>query len=321
MRWATAALAAAITGKTVAGNECTQPAVRREWRVLAEQEKVDYIAAVKCLTTKPSKVGLATSLYEDFPWIHSQLNSNIHFVASFLPWHRWFVHLYESELRGQCNYRGTMPYWDWTQDSGALPSAPVFLESTTSGFGAGGLQNEFQSPTRPNPLTSCVTTGAFANLSLTYYTTTERTHCLNRSFNNGTGSSPTDDSWQAALYSPAMIANITDKSPSFEKFWVELENNPHGAIHNSIGGDMVPSTSPNDPLFFLHHSQVDRLWWIWQQKDPMTRNSDYSGNKYPYDDETPASLADTMTFGGLSTNITVADVMSTIRGGLCYGYA
>ncbi|KAI1845200.1 hypothetical protein JX266_008747 [Neoarthrinium moseri] len=284
MRWATAALAAAITGKTVAGNECTQPAVRREWRVLAEQEKVDYIAAVKCLTTKPSKVGLATSL-------------------SF------------------CRILLALAPLDWTQDSGALPSAPVFLESTTSGFGAGGLQNEFQSPTRPNPLTSCVTTGAFANLSLTYYTTTERTHCLNRSFNNGTGSSPTDDSWQAALYSPAMIANITDKSPSFEKFWVELENNPHGAIHNSIGGDMVPSTSPNDPLFFLHHSQVDRLWWIWQQKDPMTRNSDYSGNKYPYDDETPASLADTMTFGGLSTNITVADVMSTIRGGLCYGYA
>ncbi|KAK9413193.1 putative Tyrosinase copper-binding domain-containing protein [Seiridium unicorne] len=211
----------------VSAESCTQPAERREWRTLLDSERENYVGAVKCLTTKPSKLGLATSLYEDFPWIHARLNLYVHFVASFLPWHRWFVHLYESALRDECDYVGPMPYWDWTQDSGALPSAPVFSDSP-KGFGGPGLSSGFSSPARPNPLTS-----------------EERPHCLNRQFNNGTGSEPTDPFWQATLYSPATVANITDNSTTFEVFWKALENTPHGAIHNVIGGDMVPSTSPN----------------------------------------------------------------------------
>ncbi|KAM0812088.1 hypothetical protein AB5N19_14405 [Seiridium cardinale] len=322
MHWTNILLLPTIVGSAlplVSAESCIQPAERREWRTLLDSERENYVAAVKCLTTKPSKLGLATSLYEDFPWIHARLNLYVHFVASFLPWHRWFVHLYESALRDECDYVGPMPYWDWTQDSGALPSAPVFSDSP-KGFGGPGLSSGFSSPARPNPLTSCVTTGVFANFTMTYYTREERPHCLNRQFNNGTGSEPTDPFWQAILYSPATVANITDNSTTFEVFWKALENTPHGAIHNVIGGDMVPSTSPNDPLFFLHHSQVDRLWWIWQQKDPAARSLNYSGNKYQSPDETPASLNDTLTYEGFTTNITVSDVMSTESEKLCYTY-
>ncbi len=35
------------------------------------------------------------------------------------------------------------------------------------------------------------------------------------------------------------------------------------------GGD--PMTSPGDPLFYFHHTSLDRLWWIWQMQDPDTR--------------------------------------------------
>src|SRR5205085_2080637 len=31
-------------------------------------------------------------------------------------------------------------------------------------------------------------------------------------------------------------------------------------------GTMMLPTSPNDPIFFLHHSNVDRLWAIWQKR-------------------------------------------------------
>jgi hypothetical protein len=31
---------------------------------------------------------------------------------------------------------------------------------------------------------------------------------------------------------------------------------------------MLPGTSPNDPVFFLHHCNVDRLWWQWQIQHP-----------------------------------------------------
>lgn len=40
----------------------------------------------------------------------------------------------------------------------------------------------------------------------------------------------------------------------------------HSNIHLWVGGDMKPpSTSANEPLFFMHHSFVDYLWELWRQ--------------------------------------------------------
>lgn len=39
----------------------------------------------------------------------------------------------------------------------------------------------------------------------------------------------------------------------------------HAAGHFSIGGsasDFFSST--NDPVFFMHHAMLDRVWWLWQ---------------------------------------------------------
>jgi hypothetical protein len=39
----------------------------------------------------------------------------------------------------------------------------------------------------------------------------------------------------------------------------------HGEVHVWVGGDMAnPATSPNDPLFFLHHAFVDKVFSDWQ---------------------------------------------------------
>jgi tyrosinase len=41
----------------------------------------------------------------------------------------------------------------------------------------------------------------------------------------------------------------------------------HNLVHVWVGGTqgtMLPSTSPNDPIFFLHHCNIDRLWALWQ---------------------------------------------------------
>jgi tyrosinase len=40
----------------------------------------------------------------------------------------------------------------------------------------------------------------------------------------------------------------------------------HDTIHINVGGDIRPGTSPNDPLFYLHHANVDRLWRLWQAR-------------------------------------------------------
>jgi tyrosinase len=42
----------------------------------------------------------------------------------------------------------------------------------------------------------------------------------------------------------------------------------HNDVHVWVGGDMQLSSSPNDPTFFLHHCQVDRIWAAWQAQHP-----------------------------------------------------
>lgn len=47
----------------------------------------------------------------------------------------------------------------------------------------------------------------------------------------------------------------------------------HGGGHYALGGD--PSSdvfiSPGDPVFYLHHTQMDRVYWIWQNLDWQSR--------------------------------------------------
>ena len=41
-------------------------------------------------------------------------------------------------------------------------------------------------------------------------------------------------------------------------------NGPHGSVHIAIGGNMTQfETAAIDPIFWVHHSQVDRLWNLW----------------------------------------------------------
>ncbi|MFM8251366.1 MAG: tyrosinase family protein [Planctomycetota bacterium] len=44
----------------------------------------------------------------------------------------------------------------------------------------------------------------------------------------------------------------------------------HNDVHNWIGGDMRTGASPNDPVFFLHHANIDRMWHAWQEKYPLS---------------------------------------------------
>ena len=59
----------------------------------------------------------------------------------------------------------------------------------------------------------------------------------------------------------------------------------HGRGHFYVGGDMAGQTVPNEPVFFLHHNNIDRLWAMWQddnRKSPATA-ADYGNPGYPDD--------------------------------------
>lgn len=74
-----------------------------------------------------------------------------------------------------------------------------------------------------------------------------------------------------------------------------------------------------DPIFFLHHGQIDRIWWSWQRYSE-DRPRQYNG-KSRDDSSAEGMLTDELEFGGLlSSSPTIAEVMDTEGGILCYRY-
>jgi tyrosinase len=42
-----------------------------------------------------------------------------------------------------------------------------------------------------------------------------------------------------------------------------LESQPHNPVHDLVGGIFDTMQSPIDPIFWLHHANIDRLWSAW----------------------------------------------------------
>jgi tyrosinase len=67
-----------------------------------------------------------------------------------------------------------------------------------------------------------------------------------------------------------------NSAPGGSQSFSTLEGFPHNKVHNYIGGvgrtdpgpygNMTNNLSPVDPIFFLHHSNMDRLWDVWTRK-------------------------------------------------------
>jgi tyrosinase len=77
----------------------------------------------------------------------------------------------------------------------------------------------------------------------------------------------------------------------------------HNRVHVWVGGDMSPSTSPNDPVFYLNHCNEDRVWEGWLQKfgrtyaPDMAAGADLTGHRI--DDPITSPLGGTATPGGV----------------------
>lgn len=180
----------------------------------------------------------------------------------------------------------------------------------------------------------CVITGPFANITVSFGPVSDdlnagllnnprnfdyKPHCLRRDFG--------PDFFRAAV-SADKVRDLLS-SPNATVFNGVLDASLqalHGGPHNGVGGEMADLfSSVGDPLFFLHHAQIDRLWTQWQQLDPETRQYSLSGTgsllNYP---PTPVfQLNDTINLGRLSPEgpRPIRDLMSTVQGPFCYEYA
>ena len=82
-----------------------------------------------------------------------------------------------------------------------------------------------------------------------------------------------------------------------------LESNPHDNVHVDMGGAMGnPSTAAPDPVFYVHHSNIDRLWNLWLAQgggraDPLSTAS-WKNKAYTFFDE-----------NGNSVNMTTCDIL------------
>jgi tyrosinase len=83
-----------------------------------------------------------------------------------------------------------------------------------------------------------------------------------------------------APFASTIINFPTGMSNAFEP---TCEGAPHNQIHNLIGNVMATMQSPIDPIFWLHHANIDRLWVAWVsagggRKMPQLTSSYWSGS-------------------------------------------
>lgn len=218
--------------------------VRRNQAMMSRPEKAQYVQAVLKLKE--------TGVYDNYITEHAEITYYGHGGPSFLPWHREFLRRFERDLQ-DVNSAVTLPYWDWTVDNSE--NASIWDDVFMGGNGRSGDR--------------MVTTGQFAG-------TKGHWKCLRidigadyltREFGVHIGGLPTaKDVADCLLVTPYDSPPWDGSSdPSFRNY---LEGgigpNIHNRVHQWVGGHMLPLSSPNDPVFFLHHANTDRLWAEWQ---------------------------------------------------------
>ncbi|KAE8351279.1 hypothetical protein BDV28DRAFT_162473 [Aspergillus coremiiformis] len=180
---------------------CENPPVRREWRSLTESERTDFTQAIICLANRPSQWQQNGSIYDDFAILHGGIGSWCHRSASFLPWHRYTLVVFENTLREQCGFKGQIPYWDWSLDWMDLAHSSIW--DSVAGFGGDG------DPTGPEIVGDgrCVVDGPFVGLRPILYNHTYVRHCIARGFRDG----ETVGRISGSYYQPESIGAILRK--------------------------------------------------------------------------------------------------------------
>lgn len=88
-----------------------------------------------------------------------------------------------------------------------------------------------------------------------------------------------DEFEESLLPTQGLVNQVLDLEP-FAPFQRSLEA-IHGNVHNAVGGDMRTAHSPTDPVFYLHHANVDRLWAQWQTGPHAADPTNASANLEP----------------------------------------
>ncbi len=176
----------------------------------------------------------------------------------FLPWHRAYLLMYEQQIRVVTkNPSFAMPYWDWAAHR-TVPQA--FKDATYNG--------------QPNPL---------------YVAARNNTWSIPDAFVGPSVMSAIYGQTNFELFGSSRPAGQNNLNPT----WIKghgtqgtLEATPHNNIHVNLGGYMPNGNSPMDPIFLMHHGNIDHIWWSWNCRgrsnttDPLWLNMPFTNNYY-----------------------------------------
>jgi tyrosinase len=188
---------------------------------------------------------LAEAMWDDCQAHGSNPNIPTFFEEMFFcPWHRYFVYYFEQIIRAVlADPSFTLPYWDYLSGQiSDLSIPPEFRDP----------QSPLYRPNR-NP----------------WVNAGERIDKQNP------GSLNLNAFLETSYIKPIPNGGVG--------FCPVLDGNPHGAVHVYVGNNTnmgnVP-TAAGDPIFWLHHSNIDRLWESWNRLNHA--NPPWPSRTFPY---------------------------------------
>lgn len=242
----------------VLGSRAVMVRVRKNAQDLSAAERDRFLAAFGTLN------GRGRGRFSDFRDMHVAVAiGEAHGNAGFLPWHRAYLLDLERELQ-DIDASVTVPYWRFDQ-----PAPDLFTPEFMGASGADGRVRFVPG----HPLES--------------WSTDNQPGILRRLLFPTSGAPP-------GVIDEESTFDLGEPGNTFGNFST-METNPHGSAHVSFRGfiSSVP-TAPRDPLFFLLHANVDRLWakwqWLFRREDPRNPAS-YA---QPSPDRIGHRLGDTM---------------------------
>jgi tyrosinase len=215
-------------GNTLVGSAALMVRIRKNANNLTNGERDRFIAAFAKLNNQ----GLGR--FADFNNMHKEPGyTQAHAAPGFLPWHRSYLLNLERELQA-IDSSVALPYWRFDQ-----PAPNIFTRDFLGVSDANG-------------------TVKFRNGNPLEFWKTDNTPGINRSPVFPTSQAP------PGLRNEAQTLALGNQFEAFS----DMEDDPHGQAHVSFGGFIqTPRTAAKDPLFFLLHCNVDRLWAKWQRQN------------------------------------------------------
>jgi tyrosinase len=221
--------------------------IRKDAASLSDAERDRFLNAFGNLN------GQGTGRFTDFRNMHTGPTlGESHNEWGFLPWHRCYLLDLERQLQG-VDPTVTLPFWRWDNPAPQV-LAPAFM-------GLPNTNNRVQF-TPGHPFNQWRTEGQLGILRGTGFLPSQTPGLKNETATLALGGGV------FTMFGLPFKPQIGQNGG--------IEGQPHGGAHVSYGAGYIinPASAPRDPMFYLLHGNVDRLWAKWQWYYKRTNDTD-----------------------------------------------